>query len=184
MDKLEEFLQHHGIKGMKWGVRRFQPYPKGQGNKGKYTGPKGNTYKELNRKEKRAARKIHKTLHKRQMKDVVETREKFNKVYEKEIDKQGLRSKVDMYREKGTEPPKGVDVEKWKKDLKETYDKLHDIRVKAAGDVVTEYNLTLLKDAKVSEAMGRQIIPKTGLGYTIVEYDNNFIKGILYSDDL
>lgn len=31
---MSDQLQHHGIKGMKWGVRRFQPYQKGKTVKG------------------------------------------------------------------------------------------------------------------------------------------------------
>lgn len=35
-DDVEEVIEHHGVKGMKWGVRRYQPYPKGQRNAGKF----------------------------------------------------------------------------------------------------------------------------------------------------
>ena len=33
-------LQHHGVLGMKWGIRRYQPYSKGEGKKGTFLGKK------------------------------------------------------------------------------------------------------------------------------------------------
>ena len=36
------YLAHYGILGMHWGIRRYQPYPKGYRGDGKFTGKKAN----------------------------------------------------------------------------------------------------------------------------------------------
>lgn len=49
----EDSIEHHGIKGMHWGIRRFQPYGKGYSGGGKFIGSIKQKYRNIRDKKYR-----------------------------------------------------------------------------------------------------------------------------------
>lgn len=49
----EDFIEHHGIKGMHWGIRRFQPYGKVYSGAGKFVGKIKKKYRDIRDKKYR-----------------------------------------------------------------------------------------------------------------------------------
>ena len=88
MDKVEEFIQHHGIKGMRWGVRRFQPYEKGPGK------PKGKFIKKVGKKisDSRAGQEVRSAA--REL-SAQRTKANMNNMSTKDIRKAGKRMQLE-----------------------------------------------------------------------------------------
>lgn len=93
-------LYHHGVKGMKWGVRRYQPYPNGKS--GKFLGKKSSVVDTVKKKLffskggelNDRGQKHYKTTDKSLSYDELELKKKDPKAFEKQMLKECDFSKV------------------------------------------------------------------------------------------
>lgn len=165
----EDSLQHHGILGMKWGVRRYQPYPGNYHGDGKFVG------KREERKYRKQAKKDAKEFARAKM-FYGEGAGNRRKLIRATVDE---RSKNDVYKHYYDQFSQQQDMaEHAKKAKSERHRK--DVSKQASKTARGIYHLTMKDGAKVAAgvAAGYAILHATGADKAAVDWLKTAVKNI------
>lgn len=148
-----DVIQHHGILGQKWGVRRFQAYPKGYSGKGKFVGEDSEGNKITKRQYKKYKKELRKDI--RNLKNAydeakVRSEKAYNK-YDKEFGKyvkklKKSKNNMDYKTMLKEDPKRGKNYKEHRK-----YDKISDNISKDLNKLYIKYRQEFSKKIEFDE---------------------------------
>lgn len=94
-DKLEAYLEHHGILGMKWGVRRYQPYTDAMTRAN--SKEIGEAARKVAKREAKAAKKEYKEKYKLANKNIRNFEKALKKTDKEQYKKERQAAKTEFY---------------------------------------------------------------------------------------